>query len=102
MSYTGYYTVILLQVHKLEIEYAAKYGPLYKRRALIVSGELEPSPSECAAHGEDNEKSDNETQVTEGLMWGTYFRGLVTFVLIREYFSCNFFRSHRKLRVTKY
>ena len=52
-------------MHKLEIEYAQKYAPLYKQRAQIVSGEIEPSASECVMPGEeiDNEKTDNEKQV---------------------------------------
>ena len=49
----------------MEIEYAQKYAPLYKQRAQIVSGEIEPSASECLMPGEeiDNEKTDNEKQV---------------------------------------
>lgn len=56
---------VVFQVHKLEIEYAQKYAPLYQRRAAIVSGEVEPSPMECVMPGEeqDNEKSDSEKQV---------------------------------------
>lgn len=52
------------QVHKLEIEYSQKYAPLYLKRALIVAGDVEPSPSECVMAGEevDNEKSDSEKQ----------------------------------------
>lgn len=50
------------KVHLLEIEYAKKYEPLYKCRAQIVSGEVEPSASDCALHGDDNERADNETQ----------------------------------------
>ena len=52
-------------MHKLEIEYAQKYAPLYKQRAQIVSGEIEPSASDCLMPGEeiDNEKTDNEKQV---------------------------------------
>jgi len=52
------------QVHRLEIEYSLKYAPLYKRRAEIVSGEVEPTASECVLFGEeqDNEKTDNEKQ----------------------------------------
>lgn len=50
------------EVHKLEIEYAKKYDPLYKWRAQIVSGEVEPSASECKLIGEENERTDNEIQ----------------------------------------
>ena len=52
-------------MHRLEIEYSLKYAPLYKRRAEIVSGEVEPTASECVLFGEeqDNEKTDNEKQV---------------------------------------
>lgn len=55
------------QVHKLEVEYAAKYAPLYARRRQIVSGEVEPAESECLMPGEeqDNEKTDNEKQENE-------------------------------------
>lgn len=50
------------KVHLLEIEYAKKYEPLYKCRAQIVAGEVEPSPSQCTPHEDDNERIDNETQ----------------------------------------
>ena len=54
-----------MQVHKLEIEYAQKYAPLYRRRAEIVSGEVEPTASECLMPGEEpEEKTDNEKQVS--------------------------------------
>ena len=53
------------QVHRLEIEYAQKYAPLYQQRADIVSGVVEPSASDCVMPGEeqDNEKIDNDKQV---------------------------------------
>ena len=41
------------EVHKLEIEYAKKYAPLYQRRMQIVNGEVEPTESECVMPGEE-------------------------------------------------
>ena len=46
----------------MEIEYAEKYAPLYKRRAEIVAGDVEPSPTECVFPGEEAD-NDNEAQV---------------------------------------
>lgn len=68
------------QVHKLEIEYAEKYAPLYKRRAEIVAGDVEPSPTECVFPGEeadnDNEAQDNDNESVSGIpgFWLTIFK----------------------------
>jgi len=54
------------KVHLLEIEYAQKYSSLYRERADIVSGAMEPSASQFVNPGDledqDNEKIDNEKQ----------------------------------------
>ena len=35
------------EIHQLEAKYAAKFTPLDERRANIISGEVEPTDSEC-------------------------------------------------------
>jgi hypothetical protein len=48
------------EVHDLESRFASKYAALYDRRTNIISGETEPTDSECDWESEEEEAGDDE------------------------------------------
>ena len=49
------------EVLELEKKYFAKFTPLYKKRAEIVNGAIEPTEDEIKAGEEDDEENESET-----------------------------------------
>uniref|UniRef100_A0A803JW84 Nucleosome assembly protein 1like 4 n=1 Tax=Xenopus tropicalis TaxID=8364 RepID=A0A803JW84_XENTR len=92
------------EVHELERKYAALYQPLFDKRTRIVTGEVEPSDTECEWHSdaEEEEKlsADLKKKVTlsekeasdvdkcKGIpdFWLTIFRNVdMISILLQEY-----------------
>ncbi len=47
------------ELHHLEAKYASKFAPLDERRANIVTGEVEPTDSECDWKSDDEDDNEN-------------------------------------------